>query len=87
MNHIKGIGVDITKISRFLNIINKYENNFIHKILHINEIGEYNKISNINIKSRFLASRWSYKEALVKATGNKKIIFTKVYLEKNNEGK
>ena len=83
MNHIKGIGVDITKISRFLNIINKYENNFIHKILHINEIGEYN----INIKSRFLASRWSYKEALVKATGNKKIIFTKVYLEKNNEGK
>lgn len=87
MNSIKGIGVDITKVSRFVNIINKFEINFINKTLHFNEIEEYKKLLNTKTKSQFLASRWSYKEALVKASGNKSLIFSKIYLEKNELGR
>jgi phosphopantetheine--protein transferase-like protein len=84
--YIKGIGVDITKVNRFFNLINKYEKNFTHKVLHLKEINEYHKLTSINMKAKFLASRWSYKEAIVKASGNKQLIFSKIYLEKNLDG-
>lgn len=87
MNYIKGVGVDITKISRFTGIISKYESNFIYKVLHNNEIDEYKKLLTLENKSQYLASRWSFKEALVKATWNKSIIFTKTFLVKNENGK
>ena len=87
MNFIKGIGVDIAKIPRFKRIIESHEASFIRKVLHENEIKEYNDINNIENKTKYLASRWSLKEALVKATGNKGLIFSKIYLEKNESGK
>jgi holo-[acyl-carrier protein] synthase len=88
MNFIKGVGIDITKVPRFTKLINqKYIGNFLNKALHPYEIDEYNRLKTIELKSKYLASRWSYKEALVKATGNKKIIFSKVYLIKKDQGK
>lgn len=87
MNFIKGVGVDIAKIPRFKRIIESHEASFIRKILHENEIKEYHEIKLIDNKTKYLASRWSFKEALVKATGNKSLVFSKVYLEKNEEGK
>ncbi len=87
MNFIKGVGVDIAKISRFERIINLYEKGFIRKVLHKNEIEEYNKITIIENKTKYLASRWSFKEALVKATGNKGLIFSMIYLKKDLTGK
>jgi len=87
MNFIKGVGVDIAKIPRFKRIIESHESSFIRKILHANEIKEYNEIKLIDSKTKYLASRWSLKEALVKATGNKSLIFSKIYLEKNKDGK
>lgn len=58
------IGCDVTKISRF---INKSER-FINKILTPYELKEYNTRRN---KAEYLASRWSAKEAVFKATGIK----------------
>jgi len=88
MNFIKGVGIDITKIPRFTRLINqKYFQNFLNKALHPKEIEEFHRLKTIELQSKYLASRWSYKEALVKATGNKKIIFSKVYLKKNEQGK
>lgn len=87
MNFIKGVGVDITKIPRFKRIIESHESSFIKKMLHEKEIKEYLDIINIENKTKFLASRWALKEALVKATGNKGLIFSKIYLEKDTTGK
>jgi len=87
MNFIKGVGVDISKIPRFKRIIESHEASFIRKMLHEYEIKEYHEIKLIENKMKYLASRWSLKEALVKATGNKSLVFSKVYLEKNKEGK
>ena len=58
------IGCDVTKISRF---IDKSER-FVNKILTPHELTEY-KIR--NNKAEYLASRWSAKEAVFKATGIK----------------
>ena len=54
------IGIDLTRISRFENA----SESFIEKILHENELLDYSKAKN---KARFLAKRWSVKEALFKA--------------------
>jgi holo-[acyl-carrier protein] synthase len=84
---IKGVGIDIAHIPRFTKILEKYEVGFINKVLHKKEIDEYKDLNDIKRKSKYIASRWAYKEALVKASGFKNIIFNKVYLEKNQQGK
>lgn len=58
---IKGIGVDLVKISRF----NDVTNHFIDRILTKEEKEEYNKRSD---KVNYLASRFASKEAYFKAT-------------------
>jgi phosphopantetheine--protein transferase-like protein len=86
---IKGIGVDISKISRFERIIKTapYLVNFLNKVLHKNEILEFNALKNDEQKSKFLASRWSVKEALVKATNNKQLIYSNIFIWKDSNGK
>lgn len=58
---IKGVGVDIVKISRF----NDVSEHFISRILTNEEKEEYLKRSN---KTQYLASRFAVKEAYFKAT-------------------
>ena len=88
MNLIKGVGIDIAKIPRFNKLLEKkYIQNFLNKALHPIELEELNLLKNNDQKARYLASRWSFKESLVKATGDKQIIFSKVYLKKLSTGK
>lgn len=62
LNNIKGIGVDITLISR----IEKDEQRIAKYILTSNEYQQYLQSDH---KTHFLAGRWASKEAFVKAKG------------------
>lgn len=95
---IKGIGIDLVKNKRMFDLITKnegrFESSFIKKILHEDEIIEYNSLINNNIsdihckkKAQFLSSRWAIKEALVKATSNKSLIYSLVKIKKDYNNK
>ena len=87
MQGIKGIGVDLVQISRITRILEgKISSRFLNRVLHVKERAEYQSFTSAKRRSEFVASRWAYKEAIVKATGNKKIIFNKVCLVKTIEG-
>ena len=60
------IGCDVTKISRF----EGKSEFFVNKILSIDERIEYDTRTN---KTQYLASRWSAKESVFKATGIKNV--------------
>jgi holo-[acyl-carrier protein] synthase len=84
---IKGIGVDVSKIPRFEKILqSKHIENFVKKVLNKREIVEIEGLKTLEQKSKYLASRWAAKEALVKATGDKGITFSKVYIAKDQAG-
>lgn len=70
------IGIDITRISRFKDPTNT----FIKKILHPNEIKQYEIEKD---KPLFLASRWAIKEALFKAN-NEEFSFNKIEIKKQD---
>ncbi|MGD9201982.1 MAG: holo-ACP synthase [Chitinispirillia bacterium] len=61
---IKGIGVDITDISRIERLINNYQDLFINKIFTPDEIEYCRKKANPSIH---YAGRWAAKEAFYKA--------------------
>jgi len=58
-----------------------FEQKFIKRILHEREIEEYQGLSE-EVAAQYLASRWAFKEAMVKATGNTSLIYTGMYLDK-----
>ncbi|CAG9328908.1 unnamed protein product [Blepharisma stoltei] len=78
---IIGIGIDLCKNIRMHKILeNKnIRERFLEKVLHPNE-----KIKEIN--SKYLASRWAIKEALVKATASRRILFHEVEICKQESG-
>ncbi|EGR28777.1 hypothetical protein IMG5_169130 [Ichthyophthirius multifiliis] len=86
MKGIYGIGTDIVKNIRIQRIIQaSIKQRFLNKVLHQIEIDEFNNKTDIQMQVRYLASRWAYKESLVKASGRKDLIFNHIYLEKDNE--
>lgn len=70
------IGIDLAKISRFKN----KNNNFLLKVLHLDEIEEYNYSED---KAKYLATRWAIKESIYKAN-NSENIFNKINIIKEN---
>ena len=70
------IGIDITNISRFEEV----SESLIKRILHKNEVILYKESEN---KPRFLAKKWSIKEALFKAD-NSLMEFSKIELIDEN---
>ena len=85
---IFGIGVDIVLNSRMARILNaSYAQRFLVKVLHPKEISEIESKKTFDQKVSYLATRWSYKEACVKACGKKELIFPKIYLIKDEDGK
>lgn len=67
-----GIGIDICKVSRIQKIMEKpYWDKFVNRVL-----SEPEQLRKNN--AEFVASRWAVKEALVKATGNKELVFSKI---------
>lgn len=63
---IYGTGIDIAHIPRFHQTIEKFNEKFYRKALHPKEIEQINQLEEPNEKAVFLASRWAFKEALVK---------------------
>lgn len=70
------LGIDKTTISRFINP----SNGLIKKILHFDEIKEYELCEN---KPYYLAAHWAIKEALYKAD-NSKNVFSEIKIEKKD---
>lgn len=63
---ILGTGVDIVEIARISKSLEKFDANFAEKILHDEELSEYENSKN---KAAFLAKRFAIKEAFSKAMG------------------
>ncbi len=62
----RGIGVDLTHVSRFERIAGRYGERFTRRFLSADEA----KVCGASAAPlRFMASRWAAKEALVKALG------------------
>lgn len=80
------MGTDIVQISRISHILQKNSESFLRKVLHKMEIEEYSHITLDKKKNQFVAGRWAVKEALVKATGDKSIIYSKVIVQKDARG-
>ena len=59
---IFGTGIDIVEISRIATSYERYEKKFASKILHDNELNEFDVSTN---KIAFLAKRFAVKEAFV----------------------
>ena len=71
-----GIGVDIAKNKRLLDILSKpTRSRFLEKALHPSEIKRFESFEIEKSKVEFIASRWAAKEALVKASQRKDIDF------------
>lgn len=84
---ILGIGVDIISNQRILQIITSTrKERFLHKVLHPLEIQTFNKKSTIEAQTQFQASRWAAKEAIVKATQQRHLIFPDISVLSQNSG-
>jgi holo-[acyl-carrier protein] synthase len=63
---IYGIGTDLVDASRFTDLLQRYPQRLISRVLSQNEQLEFQKTQH---PERFLAKRWAAKEALSKALG------------------
>ena len=79
--HEMRIGVDLTHTSRFTRIFEKHGERFVRRFLSEEEILLWRVSSS---PDRFLASRWSAKEALTKAIGTK-LPFSGVQVESSGK--
>ena len=76
---IRGIGIDVCQISRIKNDLSK-------RILSDKEMKIFNEITDASKKSEYLASRFSVKEAILKAlTGVKTEIYMRSIVILNDE--
>ncbi len=64
---IKGIGVDITSHRRIEQVLKRYGERFLKRIMSEGELQELAKRSEV---VSFVASRWAAKEAVIKALGS-----------------
>ncbi len=63
---IKGVGVDITSHRRIEQVLKRYGERFLKRIMTEGELQELAKRSEV---VSFVASRWAAKEAVIKALG------------------
>lgn len=81
LKSIFGHGVDISHIPRVVSVYDRQGIRFLKKMMHEKEISQFESLhSQDRIKaSQFIASRWSLKEAIIKATGSR-LLFPEMYL-------
>ena len=85
--NIIGTGIDIVEIARIKKSLERFEENFAEKILHDEELKEFEKATN---KPAFLAKRFAVKEAFVKALGTgirDHVSWRKMYVIHDEKGK
>ena len=81
---ISGIGIDIVNINRIQRLIDIYQDKFIQRILSDAEIALLPPTN----KQRFIAGRFSAKEAIIKAMGKRNDIrYREIEILKNDNGK
>ena len=83
------IGVDIIKISRISDIVNKFGNKFLKRIFTEYEIEQAVKYRIDRMKIGHFAKRFAAKEAYIKALGglNKSLTFNQLGIKNNQNGK
>ena len=86
-SRVYGIGTDITRVSRFEELIRKRERRFIERALHSKEIEEYENIESEEKRILFVASRWAVKESVYKAMQMDQLQFPEIRIEKRENGK
>ena len=80
MTKIIGIGIDLTRISRFDRLLKQYKSQqLVSKMLSAVEVAEF-KLLNEKARPRYLSVRWACKEALYKAGIRKR--FPEITIEK-----
>ncbi|TNV75148.1 hypothetical protein FGO68_gene14064 [Halteria grandinella] len=92
---IFGVGTDICSVQRMTHMIDRgpqFLDRFLKRVLHDQEIEEFKKINqsqeDVKQAGQYLASRWAFKEAMVKASGNTGLYYPGMYLKKGeNKGK
>ena len=80
-----GVGVDIQQVARLQSFFqgNQYKREtFLNRVFHPLEVEEFKKRENVETGLQYLASRWALKEALVKASGETRLVFPGIFLEK-----
>jgi holo-[acyl-carrier protein] synthase len=81
------IGVDIIKISRIKSSIGNFNNKFIKRVFHPDEI-EKSELLAEKQKIAYFAKRFAAKEAFIKAKGNKlDIKFADICIKNDQYGK
>lgn len=63
---IVGIGVDIVKVSRIEKVLERHQQRFVERVLHVNELAVYSEHGQ---PLAYFAKRYAAKEALAKALG------------------
>ncbi len=84
---IVGTGIDIVEIARIAKSFEKFEANFAAKILHNEELSEFEGSKN---KATFLAKRFAVKEAFAKALGTgirDNVHWRAMYVQHDEKGK
>ena len=84
---IIGIGVDIAKVARFDEVLERYGERFVERILHPSEQEKYQIHSQ---PLAFFAKRFAAKEALAKALGTgiaKGVNFNEIEVRQDENGK
>lgn len=84
---IVGTGIDIVEIARIAKSYEKFEANFAAKILHDEELSEFEGSKN---KAAFLAKRFAVKEAFAKALGTgirDNVHWHAMYVQHDEKGK
>lgn len=85
---ILGVGVDIVANQRFARLLGQpYAPRFLSRVLHSPaEFEEFHARRGPEEQARYLASRWALKEAVVKATGARDLVFSQMWLAKSPQG-
>lgn len=86
---IIGVGTDIVQIDRIEKLLYKYENQFVSRILHLQEMEKYNILSHAK-KASYIAKRFAGKESVAKAFGTGiigKLQFNSIAILNDKNGK
>ncbi|KAF0699324.1 Aste57867_10114 [Aphanomyces stellatus] len=79
---ILGVGVDVVRSGRLRQTYEKHGERFLRRYLHPTEIQQFQKLTDHDAQTQFLASRWAVKEATYKAFKSWRILFPDILLSK-----